>query len=187
MAGLIAFKHSEVVLHEGQRCQHLNIFWLSSHSLHWLWSFRDTLAHDALAFLLGLLLLLVILLHSLKEGLIASRLADVLNAHMDALAQLAVANNLGHLNSQGVAVHIEDNSSPAMVEGVWQSLLDGWVGDNVHIVSALEVHQVPCQAGSSLGPVLLGILVTGAMSVTLRDHTSLSHGCEVVPSHVANA
>ena len=60
---------------------------------------------------LGLCLLLVILLHSLQESLVASGLAHVLNAHMDALAQLAVAHNLGHLNSQGIAVHVEDNSS----------------------------------------------------------------------------
>ena len=168
---------SEVILNEGQGCQHLNIVRLSCHSLHLLGSFRNTLAHNALAFLLGLLLLLVILLDSLQECFVASRLAHVLNADMDALAQLAVAHNLGHLNSQGVAVHVEDNSSPAMVERVWQSLLDGGVRNNVHIVSTLEVHQVPGQTRSSLGPVLLGILVTSAMSVTLRDHTCLSHGC----------
>ena len=184
--GLMACGLSEVVLNERQGCQHLNIISLSRHRLHLLWSLRHALANDALAFLLGLCLLLVILLHSLQESLVASGLAHVLNAHMDALAQLAVAHNLGHLNSQGIAVHVEDNSSPAMVERVWQSLLDGGVSDNVHIVSTLEVHQVPCQARSSLGPVLLGILVTSAMSVTLGDHTCLSHGCKLAPSQVAN-
>ena len=85
----------------------------------------------------------------------------MLDAHVDALAQLAVAHNLGHFHPKGVAVHVEDDARPPVVEGVGQSLLDRGVRDNVHVVTPLEVHQVPGQSGSALGAVLLGILVLG--------------------------
>ena len=45
-----------------------------------------------------------------QEGLVATGFAKVLEAHVEALAQLTVADHLGHLHTDRVAVHVEDNT-----------------------------------------------------------------------------
>ena len=113
---------SEVVLHERQGGQHLHVFWGGGHSLHRFGALRNSLANELFAFELRLLLLLVIVLDAMQESLVTAGLAHVLDPHVDPLPKLAIANDLGNLDAEGIAIHVEDNAGSAMVQGVRQGL-----------------------------------------------------------------
>merc|ERR1719229_1526095 len=94
---------SEVVLDEGERRQDLHVVLGGLDDLHVLRALRLALADDALALQLRVALLAVVFLDQPQEGLVAARLPDVRDVHMDALPQLAVPDNLGNLHAQRVA------------------------------------------------------------------------------------
>ena len=91
---------------------------LRVHDLPRLRARRDALHGRLLATLLRFLLDHVVLLHALEEVLVAAALADVLDADVKALAQLAVPDDLRHLNADGRLRHVEHNAGLAVVEVV---------------------------------------------------------------------
>ena len=58
----------------------------------------------------------------------------MLDPHVDPLPKLAIANDLGNLDAEGIAIHVEDNAGSAMVQGVRQAFLNGWICHDVHVV-----------------------------------------------------
>merc|ERR1719198_1363679 len=134
---------SEVVLDERQRREHLNLIVNGFHELAWLGALWDALA-DGCGQVLHLRLALdsVVLLHALQEHLVATGLPQMLEADVDALAELlvrhAILGNFCDLYADGVPVHVEDDTSPAVVEAVRHALLDGRVNNDIDVVPTLE-------------------------------------------------
>ena len=87
-----------------------HVFWGGGHSLHRFGALRNSLANELFAFELRLLLLLVIVLDAMQESLVTAGLAHVLDPHVDPLPKLAIANDLGNLDAEGIAIHVEDNA-----------------------------------------------------------------------------
>merc|ERR1719263_513664 len=123
--------YSEVVLDEGRWPHDFDFLLICLHDLHFFRARWLTLALNGFATGLCLLLLLIVLLHTLQEGLVAPRLSQMLSAHVEALPQLPVAYNFGHLYADRIPVHVVDNTSPAMVIGVWHAFLDRRVHHDV--------------------------------------------------------
>merc|ERR1719230_1384242 len=166
----------EIILNEWQWHENLDILGAGLHDLHLLWANWLALAHDLLTLKLGITLLDVVGLDALQEVLVAPGLAHVLDAYVEAFAELAATDDLVHLNTNSVAVDVEDDAAAAVVEAVWHTLLDGWVDDDVNIITTLELVEVAGEARRTLGLVCLRELVTRAMTVTPRLRTSGTHG-----------
>ena len=92
----------------------------------------------------------VVLLDALEEGLVAATLADVLDANVDALAELSAADDLRHLHADRVLGHVEHDSRAAVVVLVRHTLVDRRVSVDVHIVALLEGDQVPTHVRHTL-------------------------------------
>merc|ERR1711957_1060213 len=121
----VEIRRSEVILNERQWCKHFDIFLFGLHDFHFfgaLWSALAIRHREAQQ--LGILLFLVILLDALQKGLIATRLLDVLDAHVNALLELAISNDLRHFHTERIPVHVEDNPSLPMVERVGHAFVD---------------------------------------------------------------
>jgi len=160
----------------GEGGQDLDVVLRGRDNLHLLGALGLALHAHLLALQLGIPFLLVVLLDPLEEALVAAGLAQVRDVHVQPLPELAVPDNLGDLNAEGVAVHVEDNTCAAVVEGEGHAALHGRVDDDVDVVAALEGGHVPRGSWHALRPVLLGELVARAMAVTPRDGVQLAHG-----------
>lgn len=129
--------------------------------------FRDTLGVDLLALLLGSHLLGVVLAHALLEGLAALRLADVLNAHVDALGTDAATNSFVHDDAARVLGDIENFTSLSLVVLVGHTLLNGAVSHDVNEVTHSVVGQEAGQGGVlAVLAVGAGEQVTGASAIS---------------------
>merc|ERR1719272_1303966 len=95
---------------------------------------------------------------------------------MDSLPHLAVTHDFVNLNTNRIAVNVEHNAAPAMIEPVRHALLNGRIDHNVDVVAALELDHVPGGSRHALGPVGLGKLVPRAVAVTPRFRARVSHG-----------
>merc|ERR1719265_2857768 len=113
---------SEQVLDKRQRCKDHNIVLFSLHNLHGLGAYWLSLTDELYALQLRIPLLLIIFFHSLQELLIASRLPQMFNADVEALAQLSITNLLCHFNTNGTLIHIENDAAPAMIERIRHTL-----------------------------------------------------------------
>merc|ERR1719387_418887 len=169
---------SEQVFDERERCQYLNVLFVRLNHLHVLRSCGLTLAHDLLSLELRITLLLVILLYTSQESLVAPRLTNMLDANVEAFPQLPVTDLLGDLNADRVPVDVEDHPSPAMVKRVRHALLLAGIDVDVNVVATFERREVPGHTRHTLGLVRLGELLARAGAQTAREATpSLTHLC----------
>lgn len=130
--------------------------------------------HDGLTLEAGALLTLgavlgldgLVLLDAVGEILAALGVTDVLDADVEALLHLAVADDLVDLNTDGVLGNVEDDTSAAVVVGVGHTLLDGGVGDDVDVITTLVLDQVPGKVGHTMLAEGLGELVTRVRAET---------------------
>lgn len=93
--------------------------------------------------------------------LLALRLTDVLDAYMDTLLDDASVYKLVHTYTYGGLGDVENNSGTSMVMLVWHTLVNGRVGENINVVTNLDVHQVLRKGGKSMLTELLGKHVPG--------------------------
>ena len=84
----------------------------------------NSLGADFDSTLLGLTLFCIISVDAVNESLSALRLADVFNANVDALWHNTSANLLVDNHTNCMFGNIEDFSGFAMVEFVWNTVLD---------------------------------------------------------------
>ena len=103
---------------------------------------------------------------SLKDFLLALGLADVLNTDMDTLLKNTSINELVDTNTDSRLGHVEDNSSSSVVTLVWHTLVDGWISENVDIVTNLDLHQILRKVDRSVLTVLLSEHVARTRSCT---------------------
>jgi len=136
-------------------------------SLSLLWESWLSLGDELDTLLLGLLLGGIVGLNSLDESLVASALANVFNSNVDSLAELLTTNNLGDLNTNSNLSDIEDDTSSTMVELVWHTLVDGWVSNDINVVTLLENGQISGKVWHSLGSERLRELVSSLRSETV--------------------
>merc|ERR1719506_1132705 len=99
----------------------------------------------------------------------------MLNLHVDALPDLALPMDLGHLHTHRTLGDIEDDTSAPMVVMVRHALLHRGISLDVHIVASLEVGKVGGQSGQALSLKRLRELVAGAATVTTIDATRITH------------
>lgn len=86
---------------------------------------------------------------------------DVLNTDMDTLFQDTSIDKFVDTDSDSGFCNVEDNSSTSVVELVWHTLVDGWVGEDVDVVTNLYGHEVLGEVDGSMLPMFLGKHVTG--------------------------
>jgi len=108
----------------------------------------------------------VVFANAIQEILTALGWADVLNAQMEALLHLAVADDLVDLDTDGVLGNVENDTSAAVVVRVGHTLLDGGVADDINVVATLVLDQVPGQVGHTMAAEALGVLVTRVRAET---------------------
>jgi len=111
-----------------------------------------------------------VLLGLLVEGLafedllLALGLSDVLDADMDALLDDSAIDELVDTHSDGGLGDVEDDSRAAVVTLVWHTSVDAWIGEDVDVVTDLDLHQVLGKVHWSMLPEFLGKHVPGAGS-----------------------
>jgi len=110
----------------------------------------------------------IVFLDALQEVFVAAGSADMLDADAHALAQLAVADHLGDLDTNSGLRHIVDDTSPSMVKLERHSLLLRRIADNVDVVTSLQGGQEGGQSSDTLRSVGLGEFVPGTGALTER-------------------
>lgn len=108
----------------------------------------------------------LVLLDAVDEVLAALGVADMLDAEMEALLHLAVADDLVDLNTDGVLGNVENDTSAAMVVRIRHTLLDGGIGDDVDVITTLVLDQVPSKIGHTMLAEGLGELVARVRAET---------------------
>jgi len=157
----------DVMLDEGQRGEDFDVAVLGGDDIAGAGADRDTLERRALGAGLAMLLLdLLVAVNAVKEFLTALGEADVLDAQVETLLHLAVADDLVDLHTDGVLGDVENDTSAAVVVRVRHTLLDGGVADNVDVVATLVLDQVPGQGGHTMAAETLGVLVTRVRAET---------------------
>jgi len=85
----------------------------------------------------------------------------MLDADMNALFQNTTIDIFVHTNSNSGFGYVEDDSGSAVVELVWHTLMDGWVCEDIYVVTNFNRHKVLRKVDRSMLPVFLGKHVTG--------------------------
>jgi len=91
-----------------------------------------------------------------KDLLLALRLADVLDADVDALLKDAAIDELVHTDTDGGLGNVEDDTGAAVVVLVGHTLVDGGISEDVNVVTDLDGHHVLGEVDGSLLPEILG-------------------------------
>lgn len=131
------------------------------------WMLGDALVVWFLALGLGISKNLRVDLHPLQKLLPACRMPNVLNADVDALLKVPVADDLAENNSYSTGSDVEDDTSFAMVELVGHATLDGWIRLNVHQVANPVCFQVSRDMGETLGLEFLLEQMASSCAVTV--------------------
>ena len=109
-----------------------------------------------------------ILLDTLQNFLLALGFSYMLNAHMNTLFNDTSIHQLVDTNTNSRLGDIKDNTRTTMVTLVRHTLVNGRVGENVHIVAHLDAHQILRKVNGAMLTELLGKHVARARSDTVR-------------------
>ena len=101
---------------------------------------------------------------ALEDFLLALGVTDVLDSNMNTLFDDASVDQLVDTDSDSRLGDIEDDSGASVVSLVGHTLVDGWIGKDVDVVSDLDVHQVLAQVNGAVLPEFLGKHVARARS-----------------------
>lgn len=136
----------------------------------------------------------LVLLLAPQDLLLALGLANVLDSDVNSLLNDPAVHELIHADPDRRLGHVEDDSRASVVALVGHALVDARVGEDVHIVAHLDVHQVLAQVDRSMLPELLGKHVARPRSDTERVRhvtafclTTLRRGFETVKPCVVQA
>ena len=113
---------------------------------------RHTLGVHALTLGLGISFEGIVGADTVAESLTGFRLADVLNTHVDALGDDSVSDFLVDDDTDGMLGNIEDFAGLAVVELVWNTLLNATVSDNVNVLTLVVGEHESAQRGGSVSP-----------------------------------
>jgi len=155
-----------VVCDELERSEDLGNRGLGLDHLGSSWSLRNSCDVHFLTSLLGGVLGGIVLLDTLQEVFVAPGSANVLDADVHTLTELAVSHDLGNLDTDGRLSDVEDDTRSTVVELEGHTLLLGRVTDNVHVVASLERGQESGETGDTLGSVGLGEFIPGTGTLT---------------------
>lgn len=126
--------------------------WINVNKLSgWSWLSDLSLGRDFLSSLVSLVLEFIVLLNSLDEGRFAVRDDYVLSSNVNSLLDESSVDGLVDLDTDGSWVHVEDLTGSSVVEVVWETLLDGRVGHDSHVVTDLQVSQVSADVDRPVG------------------------------------
>jgi len=129
-----------------------------------LWQLGCSLQVDLDTSLGGFGLGLFVVDLALKDFLLALGVTDMFNSDMNTLFDDASIDQLVDTDSDGGLGDIEDNSGASVVSLVGHTLVDGRIGENVYVVTDLDVHHVLGQVNGALLPEFLGKHVARARS-----------------------
>jgi hypothetical protein len=85
---------------------------------------------------------------------------------MDTLFDDTAIDQFVNTHTDGSFCHIENNSGSSMVPLVRHTLVDGWIGKDINMISNLDTHQVLREMNGSMVPELLGKHVARTRSGT---------------------
>ena len=125
-----------------------SIGWIDNVSLGWL--NRKSLGDDFLSFFLGGDLEGVVLLDSLDESLSRSGLSDMLDSDTDSLWDDSSIDQLVDNDTDGDSGDVENSSGLSVVELVWNTLMDGSIGDDINVISNFVVDEISVEWSSSM-------------------------------------
>lgn len=125
-----------------------------------LWKLGSSLKIHLDSSLCGFSLGSFVVLLSLQDFLLALGWSDVLNANMNTLFDNSSIDQLVDTYTDGRLRNIEDDSSSSVVSLVGHTLVDRGIGENINIVTNLDLHQV------------LGKMNGTMLAKFLREHVS---------------
>jgi len=128
---------------------------------------------NVLAVGLGSLHLLGIRLDAVNELLTAGRVLDVLDAEVDTLLEVAVANHLVDDNTDSGLGDVVDNTSLSVVDLMGHTLLDGTVTLDIDDITDAELSKVGGHADHALLPELARERIAGTRPKT----SGVTHCC----------
>jgi hypothetical protein len=97
---------------------------------------------DLLPTLTGGLLRGLVALDARDDLLLTGGLANVLDAHVDALLEDASVDELIDAHAHGHLRYVEDDAGASVVVLVGHALVYGRVGEDVHVITDLHGHEV---------------------------------------------
>ena len=104
----------------------------------------------------------------------AARFSDVLDADMNTLDDVTVADGLLDLNTNGTRGDVPDSSGTTVVELEGHALVDGGIGNNVDIVADLVDVHVVRKMGDSMFAEFAMEESTSASAITVTVRHCLS-------------
>lgn len=100
------------------------------------------------------------------DFLLALGFTNVFDPYVDALFKDATVDELVDAYSDCRFGNVEYDAGASVVEFVWHTLVDGWVGEDIYVVANLDVHKVLGEVGKSVLAKLLGEHVPGTGTKT---------------------
>ena len=99
-----------------------------------------------------------------QDFLLALGVTNVLDSNVNALLDDAAVDHLVDADADGGLGDVEDDTGASVVRLVGHALVDGGIGEDVDVVTYLDVHQVLRQVDGSVLPKFLGKHVARARS-----------------------
>jgi len=93
---------------------------------------------------------------ALKDLFLALGVTNMLDSDMNALFDDAAVDLLVHSDTDGGLGDIEDDTGASVVSLVGHTLVDGGIGEDIDVVTDLDVHKVLRQVDGTILPELLG-------------------------------
>ena len=138
----------------------------SEQEIRVLWELWGALQVDLDASLASLLLGSLICDLSCQNFLLTLGLSNVLNTNMNTLLKNTSIHKLVDTNTDSRLGNVEDDSGSSVVSLVRHTLVDGWIRENVNIITNLDLHQILTKVDRSVLTELLGEHVARTRSCT---------------------